>query len=88
MAEWLRHTQVTKKFPKPKYGFTTHLKHIGDEVETFPMTKDDVERIKYAAFFWAWNKNYKIKFKRVRAAKDMWTVRITLVQKHRLRDYS
>lgn len=84
--KWVRWTELTKEFPKPKYGFTEYLKRIGDYVETFPMNDLDCDRIKHAAKAWAYFHGYRVKIKKIKAGDGMSNVRITLASKTRERE--
>jgi len=80
---WDRWTQVSKQFPKPKYGFTQHLKHIGDSIKTFPMNEPDYIRFKDAAKFWAWHHDRRVRIKKERLGDGMCEVTVTLMEHHR-----
>lgn len=80
---WIRWTQQTKEFPKPKYGFTKYLRSIGDHVITEPMTEAEYQKIKDAAKFWAWYHDKRVRIKKNRVGPRMYEVVITLVAQHR-----
>ena len=82
---WKRASELTRQFPKNKYGFSIHLVRPGDYVETYPLTEDEALKIKYAAFAWAWNHKYTIKYEKLRAPHNKWTVRIYLIKRTRCR---
>lgn len=84
---WLRPTQVSKEFPKDKYHFSQHLENIGDYIETNPAPFEDIERLRKAATAWSWFHKVRVLFKRYRKFNGEYILRITLVSKHRLRDY-
>lgn len=84
---WTRWVEKTKEFPKPKYYFTQHLRHIGDYVETHPISQAEYMKIKDAAKFWAWNHDCRVSIKKNRKANNMCTVRVTLISKHRIKEY-
>lgn len=81
--QWLRWTQTTKEFPKPKYHFTTHLRHVGDYVRTNPIDAADVQRIKDAAKFWAWHHDCRVSIHKDKVGKGLWEVTVRLVAHHR-----
>lgn len=83
---WLRPTQISKTFPANKYGFDQHLTDVGDWVETNPLTLKEYYNITDAAYAWAWVRQYTIKTKS-HPSEGGKIVRITLVKKHRHRDY-
>lgn len=83
---WLRWTQKTKEFPKPKYRFTELLKHKGDMLETFPMSKEDGVRFRDAAKFWAYTHKKRVRCITIPAPNDMVIKRVTLVELHRKRE--
>ncbi len=83
LKKWTRWTETTKQFPKPKYGFTEHLKFIGDSVTTQPLNEADYIRFKDAAKFWAWYHDKKISIKADRKPNNMKAVTVTLVAHHR-----
>ena len=85
---WLRWSQINGSFAENKYHFTTHLKRIGDYVETKPITQADYIRIKDAAKAWAYRKGKRIKTEKFRLPDKMCKVRVTLVSHHRMRDFS
>lgn len=82
---WKRWTQTSqnKFFPKKKYGFSTHLVHIGDSVTTYPMEYADYIRIKDAAKFWAWYHDKRVKTEKLYVDGTKCRVRITLISHHR-----
>jgi hypothetical protein len=68
--------------PIKVYEFSTHLKKVGDFVETYPNTLQDRRRIKKAAHFWAYTHNKVVK------TETLWVgggkgMRITLVRMYR-----
>ena len=44
-----------------KYDFTLHLKKVGDFVETHPMAYEDVLKVKFAAYAWAYRHHCRVK---------------------------
>lgn len=44
-----------------KYDFTTHLKKVGDFIETYPMPYEDVMKVKYAAYIWAYRHKCRVR---------------------------
>lgn len=84
---WLRWTQKTREFPKPKYGFTQYLKHTGDMLETFPMSIEDGVRFRDAAKFWAHRHGKRVKTETIKAPDNMVIKRVTLISHHRKREY-
>lgn len=85
--KWLRPTEKTKQFPTNKYHFSQHLTQVGDWIETDPVTRSDVKKLNKAAHFWAWQHKCRVSVVYYPAPDDMCVVRITLVSKHRYRDY-
>ena len=85
--KWERPTEKAKAFPKDKYGFTKHLTNAGDWVETDVLYGKEVKNIIDAAHAWAWFHKYTVKCNSF-LFKDGKCVRITLVKKHRFRDYA
>ena len=43
-----------------KYQFSTHLKKVGDYIETHPLTREDADKIIYAAHIWAYRKHCRV----------------------------
>lgn len=84
---WLRPTQLTKKFPSNKYGFSQNLKEIGDFVETFPMTFKECCTLQKAAHNWAWFHGVVATTRILRAGNGLYTIRVTLTAKVRVRDF-
>lgn len=84
---WDRWTQKTKEFPKPKYGFSQHLKYIGDMLETYPMSIEDGVRFRDAAKFWAHHHGKRVRTITIKAPDDMVIKRVTLISHHRKREY-
>lgn len=83
---WLRWTQKTKEFPKPKYNFTSILTHVGDSIETYPMSYEDYIRFKDAAKFWAWHHGKRIKIKSIRQPNRMRVAIVMLISHSRTRN--
>lgn len=88
---WVRPSDAGKYFPQNKYGFSQHLKRVGDYIETFPMNHADMERFRNAAYHWAWVQDKTIKMKRLRKPDEnrekMWAYRMHLTKQHRKRDF-
>lgn len=84
---WLRPTQITKKFPSNKYGFSENLKEVGDFVETFPMTFKECYTLQKAAHNWAWYKGCVARTKILRAEDGLYVIRVTLDAKVRSREF-
>lgn len=82
---WERWTQKTKSFPEPKYGFTQHLKHIGDYVETYPLSMEDRLKFQHAIKAWAWYHKKRINITSIPAGNGMFIMRGRLVSMHRKR---
>lgn len=80
---WKRWVEENKHFPRPKYGFTQHLKHIGDKLITHPITEADYIRFKDAAKFWAWFHDKRIRTKKNRLPDGMCFVEVTLIAHNR-----
>ena len=76
---WLRWTQTSRHFPKNKYGFSQHLRKLGDHVITYPMPTADYIRIKDAAKFWAWRHDKRIRTRTRRVGPGMYEVTVTLI---------
>jgi len=83
---WLRPTQISKTFPTNKYGFDLHLTRAGDWVETNPLSQKEYYNIQDAAHAWAWTRQWTIKTRSYPTDEGR-IMRITLVKKHRERDY-
>lgn len=81
--KWKRWVEDLKAFPKPKYEFTKHLRHIGDAIITNPMTQEDYIRFKLAARFWAWYHDKRIRTKKNRLPDGMCYVVLTLIAHNR-----
>lgn len=84
---WQRYPQINKIFPKPKYHFDQYLSDPGDFIETNPITPRETDLMYRAALFWAYNRKYTIRTKRWRKLNGDYILRITLVDKKRIRDY-
>lgn len=67
---------------KNVYGFSFHLKKVGDFVETFALPFEDRLRIHKAAHIWAYRKKYKVTTETVGTLGGR-GIRITLVSKYR-----
>ena len=80
---WLKWTQISKEFPKPKYGFSALLRKIGDHVITHPMTEQEYQKIKDAAKFWARFHDCRVSIRKNKATLDTYNVTIMLIEKHR-----
>jgi len=85
--KWQRPTEITKKFPSNKYGFSVNLTRPGDWVETNPLTKKEYYNIQDAAHFWAWKHGVTIKTRSWPVDNEHRCMRITLVKLHRERNY-
>lgn len=85
--QWIRWTQKTKTFPKPKYGFSQHLRHIGDYVETHPITQQEYIQIKDAAKAWAYYHDVRISTKKYKAIGGKFIVRVTFISRTRKDQY-
>lgn len=83
---WLRPTQISKTFPRNKYHFDQHLTDTGDWVETNPLSPKEYDNIQDAAHAWAWFRKYTVKTRSYPTDTGR-IMRITLVKKHRNRDY-
>jgi hypothetical protein len=84
---WIRATQITGEFPENKYSFSQHLKERGDYVITGPISKQDFNRLKWAAHHWAYHHECRIKMKCHRQLDGMCKGQVTLVDLNRIRDY-
>ena len=85
--KWKRYYEVLGKFAENKYNFTEHLQNPGDYVETYPLEWKDQKRIIDAASAWSWEHQYTVKCQRVKRP-DGTCVRVMLINKHKVRDYS
>ena len=47
--------------PGNKYNFSDYLKKVGDFVETYPMPRDEMLKVFYAAHIWAYRKHCRIR---------------------------
>ena len=80
-SHWKRWTTTfhTKPFfPKPKYGFSVHLKYIGDFIETNECTEQEYIKFKDAAKFWAWYHGKKVRIQKWRRPNGNCIIRVTL----------
>ena len=84
---WLRHTQLTKEFPKPKYHFSKHLRNIHDYIETDVITKKELYAIKKAVAFWAWYHERTIKMHQIQLGEDKYIFNVELISKDRKREF-
>jgi hypothetical protein len=84
---WKRPGEITKTFQEDKYQFSKYLTDVGDYVETFPMPVEDQVRMRYAAHRWAYDRKWTISFRRY-WRPDGRVCRVTLVKKHRIRDFT
>ena len=75
------------QFPKNKYSFTENLQRVGDFVRTHPLDAKDVKRFRDAAYFWAWNKGYKVHVRFIRKSLTTWEMEATLTSKVGGRDF-
>lgn len=82
---WTRASQISGKFPENKYDFSRHLKHVGDFVETHPLSERDQTRIKMAAYAWAFFHNVRVSTKIMKRPEGN-CIRVTLVDKLRSRN--
>jgi hypothetical protein len=85
--QWTRATQITGEFPEDKYGFSLHLKNIGDYVMTHPMDRYDAIKMKWAAHQWAFRNKKRVSFRLCRR-HDGYSAQITLTDTKRVRDYA
>lgn len=85
---WLRPTQISKTFPSDKYAFSIHLTRVGDWVETDALHGKEVKNIIDAAHAWAWFHKVTVQCRSSPAPGGGKYVRVTLVKKHRHRDYA
>jgi hypothetical protein len=79
-------TSQTKFFPKPKYGFSQHLKRVGDTLVTHPVDEAGYQKFKDAAKFWAWYHDKRVRIIRNKLGDGMSEVVIRLVAQHRQGD--
>jgi hypothetical protein len=84
---WKRATELTGKFPTPKYGFGLYLKSVGDMIVTFPMSHKEAINIVKAAHQWATDRRCRVRANRIKKFDGTEAVRITLVDKQRIRNY-
>lgn len=68
--------------PKNKYNFSSYLKKVGDFVETQPLNKEDLDKIFFAAYIWAWRKHCRITTCRVHYAEGI-ALRIEVISNTR-----
>lgn len=81
-------TMASRPFPKNKYHFSKYLVDVGDYLVTEPITpRKKAKLFAQAAYFWAWNHRKVIKTNIQPNVDNTWTVTVTLVSKHRKRDY-
>ena len=84
---WLRATQVTGKFPEPKYNLTKYLQNVGDFVQTGVVSSEQYHKLRYAAYIWAYKHNCRVSVQAFRQLEGGYKVRVTLVNLHRERDF-
>lgn len=91
----LKHKRWTQKsankeahFPKQKYHFSTHLTHVGDWVQTNPISHEEYIKLKDAAKFWAWNHGVRVAVRMSKTSDDKRIVTITLVSYTRKKEDS
>lgn len=70
-----------------KYGFSDHLKEVGDWVETYPLSDKDLYRICKAAHAWAYRKDKTVKVTTVYTVEGKCS-RITLMKHYRNNGFS
>ena len=51
--------------PNNKYNFSTYLKKVGDFIESYPMSREDMNKMFFASHIWAYRKHCRIKTERV-----------------------
>jgi hypothetical protein len=83
-----RSNRKTPNNPRYKYNFKENLKDVGDYIETFPLSEKDAFNFKIAADMWSWRNAVTFQVNGYRQADGTRIVRVTLVKKHRERDYS
>lgn len=64
------------------YGFSEHLKKIGDTIETLPMTMEERNKFKYAAYIWAYRHNCRVVTRTLRCKEGKY-LRLTVVDNRR-----
>lgn len=89
---WLRPTQISRKFPQNKYGFTEYLKRPGDFLISWPLTKKEADKLMFAAHFWAARRRWTIETEQTYCGENIdgenvYTIRIDLIALTRFRDY-
>jgi hypothetical protein len=52
--------------PENKYNFSTYLHKVGDWVETHPLTEEEYQRIRKAAFIWGYRHNCRMSIRKKR----------------------
>lgn len=75
------------KFPEDKYGFSKYLTRLGDYVTTPPLSFHEYDKIKKAAYAWAWRKKWRVSVKRFKVSHTTYEVTIKLVAKKHIRLY-
>lgn len=85
---WTRAVEKTGKFPENKYGFIHHLKNVGDFIVSHPMPLKDFNKIKYAAYSWAYEHKCRIITRRIRTSDDMYKIYIRLSNLNRVRGFT
>lgn len=80
---WKRRNNIDEAGkPKEKYSFSTHLRHVGDWVETPPLSQEQYLKLKYAAYDWAYWHRCKVSVKKIPVPGGI-GVRVTVVANHR-----
>lgn len=68
--------------PIKVYGFSEHLKEVGDCLETFPLPVSERRKFLKAAHIWAYRKGYTVKVESVGYILER-CMRVTLIKKYR-----
>lgn len=84
---WLRWNQLSKTFPTDKYGFSKHLKKVGDYILTHPMEYADMYRMFIAVKNWAYYHKKRVSTERFPVADGKYRLKVMLTSQHRKREF-
>ncbi len=84
---WKRVSEIGRYWPKNKYSFAKYLTKVGDWIETFPMSAEDMRKMELAAHAWAVSQKKRVTTARQRCAEGKYCLRVILVDQRRIRDY-
>lgn len=85
---WKRVSEVGRYWPENKYSFAKYLTKVGDWIESFPMSHDDMRKMELAAHAWAASQRKRITTARQRQPEGKYCLRVILISQHRKREYT